>query len=147
MELSIDLRLIFAILNGKVSTAISRKLQQNFTTAEINLTTAQWTVLLYLAERDGVSQQQLCAATFKDKPAMTRIITAMENNGFVRRSVNRDNRRANIIHLTPQGRIIKQRAQRVADQTLRKALRGLDQDALVTSQEVLRRIFSNTTTE
>lgn len=144
MELNIDLRLIFAILNGKVSAAINRKLQRNFVEAGIDLTPAQWTVLLYLAEQDGVSQQQLCQATYKDKPAMTRLITAMSRGGYVRRSVNGDNRRANVIHLTPKGQLMKQRAQRVADRTLKEALRGLGQDSLIVSQEVLRRIFANT---
>lgn len=144
MELSIDLRLIFAILNGKVSAAINRKLLHNFADAGFDLTPASWTVLLYLAEQDGVSQQQLCTATYKDKPAMTRLITSMERSGYVHRHVNDDNRRANIITLTAKGRLMKQRAQRVADRTLKEALRGLAQDDLIISQEVLRRIFSNT---
>jgi len=144
MELNIDLRLIFAILNGKVSAAINRKLQRNFAEADINLTPAQWTVLLYLAEQDGVSQQQLCHATYKAKPAMTRLLSDMARGGYVRRHVNSENHRANVVLLTAKGRLMKQRAQRVADRTLKEALRGLGQDELVISQEVLRRIFSNT---
>lgn len=144
MELNIDLRLIFAILNGKVSAAINRKLQQNFSDSGIDLTPGQWTVLLYLTEQDGVSQQQLCHATYKDKPAMTRLLQSMEHSGYIRRYADADNRRSNKVHLSPAGRVMKQKAQKVADHTLKEALRGLSQDALITSQEVLRRIFSNT---
>lgn len=144
MELNIDLRLIFAILNGKVSAAINRKLQQNFADSGIDLSPGQWTVLLYLAEQDGVSQQQLCVATYKDKPAMTRLLQSMEKSGYIRRFTDDANRRSNKVHLTAAGRFMKQKAQKVADHTLKEALRGLSQDSLVTSQEVLRRIFSNT---
>ena len=41
----IDVRLIFAILNGKVSAAISRKLLHNFHAAGLDLTPEQWNVL------------------------------------------------------------------------------------------------------
>ncbi len=144
MELNIDIRLIFAILNGKVSTAIGRKLQYNFQQSGIALTPAQWTVLLYLAEGDGVSQQQLCRATYKDKPAMTRLLKNMEANGYVRRFTDEGDSRTNKVYLTAAGRFVKQKAQKVADNTLRKALRGLGQEELAVSQEVLRRIFANT---
>lgn len=144
MELSIDLRLIFAILNGKVSAAINNRLQHNFAASEISLTPGQWTVLLYLAEQDGVTQQELCRATYRDKPAMTRLLAAMERAGYVKRHVDANNRRANRVYLTSAGRIMKQRAQHVADRTLKEALCGLSQDMLVTSQDVLRRIFENT---
>lgn len=143
MELDIDLRLIFAILNGKVSEAISKKLQKNFMESGIDLTSSQWTVLLYLTEQDGVSQQQLCEATCKDKPAMTRLLKSMERNGYIQRNERVGNRRCHEVHLTMKGKLMKQRAQRVADRTMKQALRGLSHDMLVTSQDVLRRIFAN----
>ena len=49
----IDVRLIFAILNGKVSAAISRKLLHNFHAAGLDLTPEQWNVLQHLKQRDG----------------------------------------------------------------------------------------------
>ena len=76
-QFSFDLRLIFAILNGKVSAAINRKLSNNFKHYGVNITPEQWTVLIYLWEKDGVTQQELCNATFKDKPSMTRLIDSM----------------------------------------------------------------------
>ena len=42
-----------------------------------------------------------------------------------------------------KGKLMKQKAQRVADKTMKQALRGLSHDMLVTSQDVLRRIFAN----
>lgn len=147
MELNLDLKLIFAILNGKVSAAIYRKLQRHFSDAGLNLTPEQWTVLLYLSEQDGVSQQHLCQATYKEKPAMSHLVDCMEENGLVRRYVNPNDRRSNLVHLTPRGHLVKSRAQKVAIHTLKEALRGLGEEALVISQEVLRQIFENTTSD
>lgn len=144
MELSIDNRLIFAILNGKVSTAINHRLVSDFRADGIDLTPEQWTVLLYLSERDGVSQQQLCEATYTGKPSMTRLIDAMERNGIVRREKAESDRRKNLIRLTTKGQQLRTKAGKTAGHTLREALRGLGQESLIISQEVLRRIFENT---
>lgn len=145
MELNIDTRLIFAILNGKVSAAIRHKLSADFGANAIGLTPEQWIVLLYLSEQDGVTQQRLCDATYTGKPSMTRLVDAMEREGIVRRLPNPRDRRSNFVCLTHRGRMLKARAMKVATRTLRNALRGLGQESLVISQEVLRQIFLNTT--
>ena len=67
-QFNFDIRLIFAILNGKVSAAINRKLYRNFRQNGLEISPEQWTVLIFLWEKDGVTQQELCNATFKDKP-------------------------------------------------------------------------------
>ena len=66
-QFKFDIQLIFAILNGKVSTAINRKLHRNFRQEGIDISPEQWTILLSLWEKDGITQQDLCNATFKDK--------------------------------------------------------------------------------
>lgn len=147
MELHLDLKLIFAILNGKVSAAIYRQLQRHFSEAGLALTPEQWTVLLYLSEQDGVSQQQLCEATYKEKPAMSHLLDSMERNGLVRRLVNPQDRRSNLIHLTQRGRIVKSSGQKVALRSLKEALRGLGEESLIISQNVLRQIFENATAD
>ncbi len=142
--LDIDIRLIFAILNGKVSAAINRKLIRNFHSAGMDITPEQWTVLLYLWEQDGVTQQQLCNATFKDKPSMTRLIDNMEKVNLVVRIASKKDRRTNLVHLTKKGREMKEKSQYIAIKTLKEALHGLGTEELRTSQEVLRKVFSNT---
>lgn len=145
--LDIDIRLIFAIMNGKVSSAMNRKLQKKFSAAHMNITPEQWTVMLYLAGKDGVTQQQLCNAVYKDKPSMTRLLDALERENIVERHPNRFDRRANSIHLTDRGRIVKDKAQKVALLTLREALEGLTMDELGVCQRVLRRVFENITAD
>ena len=99
----VDLQLVFAILNGKVSTAINRKLSRNFRQEGVEITPEQWTILLFLWEKDGVTQQELCNATFKDKPSMTRLIDNMERQHLVVRISDKKDRRNNLIHLTKTG--------------------------------------------
>ena len=43
-QFNFDIRLIFAILNGKVSAAINRKLSRNFRQNGLEITPEQWSV-------------------------------------------------------------------------------------------------------
>ena len=139
-----DIQLIFAILNGKVSTAINRKLYRNFRLHGIDISPEQWTILLSLWEKDGVTQQELCNATFKDKPSMTRLIDNMERQHLVVRISDKRDRRTNLIHLTKTGRELENQAVVIANQTLKEALDGVPLEDLKIGQEVLRKIFMNT---
>ena len=143
-QFNFDIQLIFAILNGKVSAAINRKLSRNFRLNDMEITPEQWTVLLYLWEKDGVTQQELCNATFKDKPSMTRLIDNMEKLHLVIRVSDKKDRRTNKIHLTETGKKLEEKARLIANKTLKEALHGLTLEELRISQEVLRKIFNNT---
>ena len=143
-EFKIDQQLVFAILNGKVSTAINRKLSRNFRQNGIEITPEQWTILLSLWEKDGITQQDLCNATFKDKPSMTRLIDNMEKQHLVVRISDKKDKRTNLVYLTKTGRELESQSFKIAISTLHEALQGITLDELKIGQEVLRKIFTNT---
>lgn len=142
-QFNFDINLIFAILNGKVSTAINRKLYRNFRLNGLEMTPEQWTVMIYLWEKDGVTQQELCNATFKDKPSMTRLIDNMERQHLVVRISDKKDRRNNLIHLTKTGKDVEPQARIVVSKTLKEALQGIEVKDLQISQDVLKKIFLN----
>ena len=143
-QFNFDIQLIFAILNGQVSAAINRKLSRNLRKGGVEITPEQWTVLLFLWKEDGVTQQVLCNATFKDKPSMTRLIDNMERQHLVVRIADKKDRRINLIHLTREGRDLEKKAYPIAIQTLKEALQGITFNELEIGQELLRKIFANT---
>jgi DNA-binding MarR family transcriptional regulator len=143
-EFRIDQQFVFAILNGKVSTAINRKLSRNFRQNGIEITPEQWTILLSLWEKDGITQQDLCNATFKDKPSMTRLIDNMEKQHLVVRISDKKDKRTNLVYLTKTGRELESQSFKIAISTLHEALQGISVEELKIGQEVLRKIFTNT---
>ena len=143
-EFRIDQQLVFAILNGKVSTAINRKLSRNFRQNGIEITPEQWTILLSLWEKDGITQQDLCNATFKDKPSMTRLIDNMEKQHLVVRISDKRDKRTNLVYLTKTGRELESQSFKIAISTLHEALQGISVEEMKIGQEVLRKIFTNT---
>lgn len=143
-QFNFDIQLIFAILNGKVSAAINRKLYRNFRQNGLEISPEQWTVLLFLWKKDGVTQQELCNATFKDKPSMTRLIDNMERQHLVVRISDKNDRRTNLIYLTKTGKELETKAGEIVNLTLREALDGVSIHELEIGQEVLKKIFKNT---
>lgn len=138
-----DVSLIFAILNGRVSAVINRKLADELRACKVDITPEQLTVLSLLWKKDNVSQQELCNATFKDKPNMTRLIDRLEAKGYVKRKTDAKDRRNNLIVLTPEGKAIEERAFKIANETLRKALHNATIEELQDGQNLLKKIFNN----
>lgn len=68
-QFNFDIRLIFAILNGKVSAAINRKLSRNFRQNGLEITPEQWTVLIFLWEKTGSHNKSCVMQLLKTSPA------------------------------------------------------------------------------
>ena len=141
--LSSETEMIFILLSGKLSTAINRKLYRNFRKMNIDITPEQWTVLRYLWSKDGVTQQELCNATFKDKPSMTRLIDNLEKQSLVVRSAGKTDRRINIIRLTSRGKNLEEKTQPLVLDTLQAALDGLTEQDMEAARYLLNKVFNN----
>ena len=94
---------LYSFVTGKASIAISRRLQKKFNSASLPITIEQWSVLYHLWKQDGQSQQELCNATFRDKPSITRLVDNLEKLQLVKRVASSDDRRINRICLTKTG--------------------------------------------
>lgn len=139
----IDPEYIFPIINGKVSMAINRKMYRNFRKAGIDITPEQWAVLSFLWRQDGVSQQRLCDATFKDKPSMTRLVDNLVKQELVERRATPADRRSNLIFLTPKGESIKDVANTAVNETMHYALAGIDEEGMNQVRAILKIVFNN----
>lgn len=95
---------LYSFITGIANTAIARRLQKKFNAANLNLTIEQWSVLYHLWKADGISQQDLCQATFRDKPSMTRLVDNLEKTGLVKRIASKTDRRKNMIYLTEKAK-------------------------------------------
>lgn len=83
----------------------------------------------------------LAAAEQVTAPSMSRTVTTLEAEGYVRREVDPDDRRAVILHATPKARRVLERGRRLRVESLVRELSALapdDLDALGRAVEVLR---------
>lgn len=71
-----------------------------------DLTYAQYTVLMALAEEDGVSITHLAGRLRVAKASMTPLLRRLEEKNLIRRSMVDDNERQKSVRITDQGRAI-----------------------------------------
>ena len=134
---------LYSFITGKASTAIARRLQKNFKLAGVDITIEQWSVLYHLWKEEGQSQQQLCEATFRDKPGITRLVDNLEKLKLVKRVPSKEDRRINLIYLTKEAVHLQEKSMEVANQTLNEALNGVTNSQIEIAKEVLHTVYNN----
>jgi DNA-binding MarR family transcriptional regulator len=134
---------LYSFITGKASTAIARRLQKKFNSAGVNLTIEQWSVLYQLWKEDGKSQQELCTATFRDKPSITRLIDNLEKINLVKRVPDERDRRINKVFLTKPALKLQEDTMLLAEETLNEALDGVPADQIEMCKEVLQKVYDN----
>jgi DNA-binding MarR family transcriptional regulator len=134
---------LYSFVTGKASTAIARRLQKKFNSAGLNITIEQWSVLYHLWKQDGRSQQELCDATFRDKPSITRLVDNLEKLNLVKRVPSENDRRINMIYLTKNAQKLEEETMQIADETLNEALRTVPPDRIDVCKEVLQIVYDN----
>jgi DNA-binding MarR family transcriptional regulator len=134
---------LYSFITGKASIAIARRLQRKFNQAGLNLTIEQWSVLYHLWKEDGISQQELCNSTFRDKPSITRLVDNLEKLNLVKRVSSRNDRRMNMILLTEEARKLEEQSMELANQTLNEALEHVPVEKIDICKEVLQIVYDN----
>lgn len=134
---------LYSFITGKATTAIARRLQKNFKLHNIDITIEQWSVLYHLWKEEGISQQQLCEMTFRDKPSITRLVDNLEKINLVKRVASVEDRRINMIYLTNEAKQLQEKTMEVATLTLNEALEGVTNGQVEIAKEVLQKVYDN----
>lgn len=134
---------LYSVLTGVASVAIARRLQKNFRQAGLEISVEQWSVLYHLWKEDGLSQQELCVRSFRDKPSITRLIDNMEKQGLVKRMPSSTDRRVNLVMLTDISRQLKDSTTELANTTMNEGLDGVTIDEIETVKKVLQQVYDN----
>ncbi len=134
---------LYSFITGKASTAIARRLQKKFNNASLNLTIEQWSVLYHLWKEDGKSQQELCKHTYRDKPSITRLVDNLEKLKLVKRVPSKEDRRINMIYLTPEALKLQEQTMGLAEETLNEALQMVPPEQIEVCKAVLQIVYDN----
>jgi|SRR6185312_1014638 DNA-binding MarR family transcriptional regulator len=134
---------LYSFVTGKASIAIARRLQRKFNQAGLNITIEQWSVLSQLWKQDGQSQQDLCRATFRDKPSITRLVDNLEKLQLVKRVASSNDRRINRICLTKPAARLQEQTMQMAEETLNEALESVPAEQIEICKSVLQIVYDN----
>jgi DNA-binding MarR family transcriptional regulator len=107
---------------GAVTRRIWRYVNREY--AQYGLTVGQTFILFDLLDNDGSSVKDIAERVQVDSPAITGFVDRLIREGLVERFVDKEDRRAMKIHLTPKGRELAVTLLPVA-QTLNKKIEEL----------------------
>jgi len=107
------------------SRLFARALQARF--AEHGVSAGQWPLLLYLWEKEGLSQKQLARRVQIEEPTTTRTLDRMERDGLVRRVRDESDRRRINVYLTERGHQLRDELVPYAQEVNALATHGLSE--------------------
>ena len=132
-------------LISRSTLAVTAEMKQEFAVAGIeSVRPAYLGVLMSLWNEDGLNVAELGRRAGVEPSTMTGLLDRMERDRLVVRRADPDDRRAQRIHLTDEGKKVRAPALEVVDRTLDRVLQGVAEDDLARAKEVLRRVLANT---
>ncbi|KAJ50162.1 DNA-binding MarR family transcriptional regulator [Clostridium tetanomorphum] len=79
----------------------------NYILKEFDITSAEYSLLLYLYKKDGITQEDLSTYLYIDKSAITRAIKSLEQKGYVKRQKDDMDKRFNRVYLLDKAKLFK----------------------------------------
>lgn len=113
----------------------------------IDLTPEQWGILLLLWEKGSATQDELANASCVDKSSMSRVLSLMEDKGWIDRVIDSDNERKKIITATKKSLEVQEPVYAITNHIIKDALKGIDKEEADTCIKVLTAIKNNLRTQ
>ena len=130
---------------GFLLNDVARRMRWNFDNQaqSLGLTRAQWSVLAHLKWNDGVKQTTL-ARKMDIKPiTLGRHIDRLEQEGWVERRDDPEDRRAKRLFLTPKATPKLKQLRKLGEKVSQQTLQGIDKKEEAKLLDILRRMRGN----
>lgn len=134
---------IFHLLTGRTPLSLNRILSHKLKDQGISLTKEQWSVMAVLWKQDGITQQAIADATFRDRAGVTRLLDNLQKDKFIKREPHQEDRRTNLVYLTPKGRNIEEAVVQVLRETVKLITKDLGEEDVKFLRTIFERINKN----
>lgn len=128
-------------LSAEFAHRFSQVLAAAFKQHNIDITAEQFSILVVLWYRDGISQKEISEHLNRDKTTITRVLMNMKKNKLIKQVTDAEDNRSNLIYLTAKGKEIQKAGVQVSGQLYMKVLKGIPQDQLLTGINVLQKML------
>ncbi len=108
---------------------------------KLDLTYAQYLVMMVLWENDGISVKDVGHRLYLDSGTLTPLLKRLELKGYVGRGRSEQDERVRVLKLTPSGLALKQQAIQVPEQM--KCKFHLELDELITLKRLCEKVLSS----
>ncbi|WP_315817611.1 MarR family winged helix-turn-helix transcriptional regulator [Paraflavitalea speifideaquila] len=134
----LDQNIIF--LCAEFSHRFSQVLAAEFKTHNIDVTAEQFSILVVLWYKDGISQKEISEQLNRDKTTVTRVLMNMKKNKLIRQVTDAADNRSNLVYLTAKGKEVQKAGVRISGELYMKVLKGIPQSQLQTGIGVLQKM-------
>lgn len=110
---------------------------------DLDITTAQWTVLKQIALRNGETASALCKCSGCDTGSMTRMLDRLEEKGLIRRERSTTDRRVVLLHVTETGKALLPLIVPRVVEVLNQALTDFTPEEVALTKQLIGRIVAN----
>jgi MarR family transcriptional regulator, multiple antibiotic resistance protein MarR len=124
-------------VRGRMVAAIDAEL------APLDITWAQWGILLQIANGKAETAAELCRNTGCDTGSTTRMLDRLEQKGLLRRERSTEDRRIVHLRLTEAGKELYPQLPEIALKVLNRHLNGFTRSELELFKSFLRRMIAN----
>ena len=128
---------LFGRVKGALGAAFDAEL------APLDITAAQYVILMSLAHGDASSASDLCKGISYDPGAMTRMLDRLERRGLVRRVPDPDDRRTFQLELTEEGGAVVPKLRMASMKVLNRMLEGFSAQEAKQLEGFLLRMLAN----
>jgi len=130
---------------GRLMTMVKGALMESLDLelAPLDITAAQFVVLVKLAGGETASPSTLCKGASYDPGAMTRMIDRLERKKLVRRVRSPEDRRRITVELTAEGRAVYPELIAGVVRVLNRSLRGFSTAEVRQLEDFLHRMLAN----
>jgi Transcriptional regulators len=108
-----------------------------------NITPEQFLVMDSLWDNGVMSQQQIADNILKDKNSVVKLIDGLEKKGLLKRVADKNDRRQNLIELTPYAIEIKNEVTEIAMDAVNLIIKDIPTDEMYTFIKVLTSMGEN----
>ncbi len=107
------------------------------------ITIDQWIIIKCILENPDIQQREIAQRVFKDVASVTRIIQLLIRAGYLKRKVNKADRRTNRLTVTDSGKQVIDDVQQLVFRNRKHALTGVSLEELEITRRTMDLIHQN----
>ena len=134
-----DDRLIFLLF--RTQNKLKNHLRNQLGAAGVRITVVQAGILFLLKQRDGRTMTELSQVLSTDNSAVTGLVDRLEKLGLIVRKMAPNDRRAYLIHITPEGLEEIERAKGIIRSVNEEIKEGFSTEEINAFKKILNNLF------
>jgi DNA-binding MarR family transcriptional regulator len=117
--------------------------QKQLRLARLKITIDQWLIIKSILDNPEIQQQEIADKVFKDNASVTRIISLLVKAKYLKRTINKTDKRRSNLEITMEGKKVIKEVYKVVLNNRQTALQKINEKDIKITQKVLSSIIHN----